>query len=92
MGALYHGWETWKGRVMSPPDAARVDAWRAELPGREASIIADLAGPEMSSLGYAVTPDLGLTDWCGLRAWQGRRWLSQRLQRARRAARARLRS
>lgn len=92
MGALYHEWETWKGRVMAPPDASRVDAWKGEMTRREASTIADLAGPEMCGLGYAVSPDLEVADWCGLRAWQGRRWLFQRLQRARRAARARMRN
>jgi hypothetical protein len=47
-------WEWWKERAAAPPAPSRVDAWRQELPERDAKIIAAMTAPTLKRFGYQV--------------------------------------
>lgn len=56
---IVHGWEWWKSSALEAVTPDRAAAWREALPAGDASVIAEVAGPEMAAFGYLDHPPAG---------------------------------
>jgi hypothetical protein len=58
-GDLFMSWEAWKADAVGPVVPDRVDAWRRELPARQASAVAAICRRTMRAFAYPTDPSQG---------------------------------
>jgi hypothetical protein len=58
---LFMPWEVWKAGAVEPIVRDRVDAWRQELPARQAAAVSTICRPSMRAFAYPTDPGPGAT-------------------------------
>jgi Sulfotransferase family len=56
---LFMSWEAWKADAVGPVVRDRVDAWRQELPAKQASVVSAICGRTMRAFAYPTDPIAG---------------------------------